>query len=346
MAQINGRLVLSADVVMPLIGAWHARASVGHNEVISGAVEFDLERQALSGTVTRSGLNSGRLELAIVGGAGGLSTEVKAKHYNAPTAGQVLADLMRLSGETLATSVAAGLLGTDLPSWHRPAAPVSHCLTLLTDELGVNWRVLGDGTIWIGEETWPEESAAHTLIDESWTDGVLTVAMAPPVLRPGVTFRGQRIEQVTHWLASGELRTEAQLTSPRGLLDRFLAPLRRRIDYSRLYPARVAAQNANQTLQLVPDDDVIKGAGLDRVQMRFGIPGIVKATVTPGTRCQLGFAAGDPSRPFACNFEMGSVLEISIESPAVALGANTAAAIPLNPGSASQPTPSVRFSPT
>ncbi len=306
MATLNGLAILSSDVVMPLIGPWHARLDVAHDVAVTGLVAIDLDGLALTGTVTRAGLNSGRLQLAVVGGRGGLTTQATAKHYTTPTVRQILTDLTRLSGEVLSSTVDAGLLGRSLPSWHRPEAEVKHCLTLLTDELGANWRILADGALWLGAETWPNDSTEHTLLDERWTDGVFTVAMSPPALRPGVTFRGQRLEQVTHWLASGQLRTEAQLTSPRGLLERFLGPLRRRIQYSCLHPARVAGQNADGTLQVVPDDAELKGSGLDRVPIRSGLPGS-RVTVQSGARVRLGFDGGNPSKPFAALWDEGLV---------------------------------------
>jgi len=94
------------------------------------------------------------------------------------------------------------------------------------------------------------------------------------------------------------LRTEAHAVSASSALNRALRGLRQKIDYSRLYPCKVAAQNGDGTLSLVPDDARMKGHGLERVKIRYGLPGF-KANVRGGARVRLGFDAGDPSRPFA-----------------------------------------------
>src|SRR5690606_7995104 len=132
-----------------------------------------------------------------------------------------------------------------------------------------------------------------------------------PLLEPGTTFRGQRVVQVIHRLTSGSLRTEAWATSPAGSLQRFLSHIRRGIDYSRAYPCRVSAQNADLTLQLVPDDPVMKGSGLDRVPIRYPAPGM-ELKVSSGARCMLEFEGGDPARPVVTAWDSGAITELKV----------------------------------
>lgn len=72
----------------------------------------------------------------------------------------------------------------------------------------------------------------------------------------------------------------------------------RRIDYAQFYPADVVAQNADGTLQVLPDDEKIRGTGLDRVPIRHGLPG-TSVVVSQGAKVRVGFEAGDPGRPYA-----------------------------------------------
>ncbi len=123
-----------------------------------------------------------------------------------------------------------------------------------------------------------------------------------PNMVPGTVYQGQKIEHVTHEYGR-TLRTHIR-TAGGSAVSGFGALMRlpKQIDFSREYPCKVVLQNPDKTLQLLPDDEVMRSRGLDHVPIRYGIPGIV-ATVAPGARCHLAFAAGDPQRPFVCSWE-------------------------------------------
>lgn len=87
----------------------------------------------------------------------------------------------------------------------------------------------------------------------------------------------------------------------RSALEAFIRQVTSRIDFLALYPARVVAQHPDGTLEVQPDDARL--AGLARVPIRYGLPG-VSATVEPGARVLLGFEGGDPSRPIATLWEL------------------------------------------
>lgn len=98
----------------------------------------------------------------------------------------------------------------------------------------------------------------------------------------------------------------AGLEAIRRLVQILTAPLR----YHRRYPCTVQAQAADFTLDLLPDDEEIRGTGLQGVKMRHGLPG-VEVRVVVGSRCLLGWDAGDPRRPYAALWEAGSIESIS-----------------------------------
>ncbi|WP_394845192.1 hypothetical protein LZC95_50220 [Pendulispora brunnea] len=73
-----------------------------------------------------------------------------------------------------------------------------------------------------------------------------------------------------------------------------------RIDYLALYSCRVVSQNADGSLELMPDDARVPG--LSRVEIQYGVPG-VKAKVKPGSRVMVGWQNGDPAKPYAALWE-------------------------------------------
>jgi hypothetical protein len=92
------------------------------------------------------------------------------------------------------------------------------------------------------------------------------------------------------------------------------------VDFLARYPARVVSQNADGTLELIPDD--VRIPGMSKVPIRYGVPGI-KATVAPGARVLLGFAGGNRDAPEAELWESASVLKLELTATAVEVTATT-----------------------
>jgi hypothetical protein len=80
--------------------------------------------------------------------------------------------------------------------------------------------------------------------------------------------------------------------------------------YLRAYECTVERQAADGSLDLLPDDERIRGTGLSGVPIYHGLPGVT-VTVTPGARVLLQFVSGDPQRPFASLWRSGDIEEIS-----------------------------------
>jgi hypothetical protein len=95
-------------------------------------------------------------------------------------------------------------------------------------------------------------------------------------------------------------------------LERFIRWVMRDTRYHALYPCTVESQASDGSLDLTPDDESIRGTGLQAVPIRHGLPG-VRVKVKQGARLLVGFEAGDPSRPFASFWEPGAIEEISVD---------------------------------
>lgn len=84
-----------------------------------------------------------------------------------------------------------------------------------------------------------------------------------------------------------------------------------RLKYLGTYPGRVVSQAADGSLDIRPDDaDMPEHQG---VPIRYGVPGVT-AKVTAGARCALGFAEGDPRKPFAELWESGTLIELKLHT--------------------------------
>lgn len=95
----------------------------------------------------------------------------------------------------------------------------------------------------------------------------------------------------------------------REALERIIAHVTRDRVYLRSYECTVEQQNADDTLDLIPDDASIRGTGLQSVPIYHGLPA-VRVRVSPGARVLLQFVGGDPTKPYASLWRSGDIEEI------------------------------------
>jgi hypothetical protein len=338
-ALVSGRNALSLEVIESSIGAWHCTAEADGDAALSGAVTVDVEGTTWRGYVLRSKGFAGRCQSWIVGGKGQLAKIIDAKHYSNTTAATVAADICRDSGEVLASGL---VLTQRLTHWERTQGQASHCLVALCDRLGLTWRTLRDGSIWIGTDAWATVKPKVEVEDEDWAAGCVQL-MAEQFselarLAPGVTFDGSRINEVVFYVNPDEQRAIVRIDSVSSALNDFLSVVRRKIEMAGSYECTVKAQNADGTLQLAPTDTKIAklGNGLNNVPIRYGMPGY-RVTVTAGAMVRLHFDGVDGDKPYAALWDSGhesSVASLEFEpggasSPACRVGDTIDAALPM-----------------
>lgn len=292
---------IEAELRQPRMGAWHCSLDVDSESIQKGKINFKLDELEFTGTVVpdHSGVDGSRAKCKVIAGNGNVNNQIEAKSYShtsGVTIGTVVRDILKECGEDLSDLADKDALNRRLSRWHRASGKASTALTLLAEKHGLAWRMMRDGTVWFGEERWPEVAPEGTQTGGDWSDGVVTLASETPNMVPGTVYQGQKIEDVTHRYGS-TLRTEIRTSSPGSALSGAFKRRQHEVDYSREYPCKVVTQNPDGTLQLLPDDDIMKGSGFDHVPIRYGLPGF-RAKVKNGARCHLAFAAGDPARPF------------------------------------------------
>jgi hypothetical protein len=97
----------------------------------------------------------------------------------------------------------------------------------------------------------------------------------------------------------------------KGVLAKFIESVTAPYRYSARYQCRVVSQNGDGTLELIPDDTQIPG--LSGVPIYCGIPGAT-VQVSPGARCLLEFAGGNPSKPCVTGWEPGAAAQIDLST--------------------------------
>lgn len=327
----NGLPVSKARITLPQVGAWHADLTLEDGVVLNGLVSIRVNEGDLSfqGFVRRAGAPQDTGRAQVVGGGGGLPKPATPKHYrNAPLT-LPLQDILAAAGETLSsTSDMSELNGRLLPHWVVVGEmPAGAALAVLLGNQDLSWRILSDGTVWAGKETWPEKVLELELLEDDPVASLVILGTAPQGLAPGISLNGRRVAHVEHYITSERIRTtvrfEEDVKEPLGGSIRVLFP---RYLYQGLRPARVVSQNADFTLELRPDENLLPG--LSQVPIKHGVPGL-QVKVAAGARVLLGFQGnGDPSAPYAALWESGTLTElvvtasskVTVNAPEILLG--------------------------
>lgn len=311
---INDVGVLSGVISMPLNGVWIADLVIDQPD----GTGFDAGTQvtiasdsfSLSGTVApaRTGTFLDAVHVRVLAGAGGMGKSTNPTSFAQPGAfvRDVVNSIAADASETISSTVDQAFLTTNLVAWSLILAPVSQALEALLRVVSPssNWRFLADGTLWVGQETWPSSNATFEILEQNPTDGSFELGVDAPSIMPGVTLDGVgQVNAVEHHISKKQIRTRvwSNLSDLNRGLPSAIASLVRKaipgIDYFALYDAKVVTQAADlSTLDLQPTDPRLPGYG--RVPLKLGTPGVT-AQVTPGAIIRLGWNNGDPSSPYA-----------------------------------------------
>jgi hypothetical protein len=322
--------ILRGVVTLPRQGVWHADLVIDADEAPTGQVSLRIGSSlTLVGTVLPqgSGVFAGEVRVRVVGGQGRLGTELPPRWYQGAPRELPLRDLCDEAGERLSTTTDATLLAEVLsPGWARVRGTASAALGRLLEGTGASWRILPDGSLWVGPETWPAATGMADLVvmDEDRSRGRLVVVSEAPTLLPGQTLRGDRVSDVEITIEPEQIRIEAWLERPTPGLsigDRFKGALlaiidqlvRRRTDYLGWHDGTVLAVDAAGRLEVKLDDpdSTDERPPLTGVQVRAGVPGL-ELKLKIGCRVQVSWEGGNPRRPIARPYDPAGLDEVRV----------------------------------
>ena len=222
-------MCLRGRISLPLTGTWTADLSLdpASNPAVlpvEGApvtVSLGEGGLTLKGAVLRGNLAFGTGLYRLVGGAGGLWNPLDPKAYQGATFSVVLNDILGQVGEQASSTISGGITGLTLPFWTVQEGPAFIALAnlvltarVLTGD-PVNWRVLTDGTIFLGVESWPA-TALDSFELTRWSPQQLEAEFyaTNPNLLPGETWQGGNVSNVEHNIEPERIRTKCWWLNP------------------------------------------------------------------------------------------------------------------------------------
>lgn len=289
----------------------------------------------------RTGSRVDAVHVRVQGGANGIFNTASARSFVQPGAfvRDVVNGLMKDSGETLDSTTSQSFLSTNLTAWSTIGGnSVARNLKILLKIIAptFNWRILANGNLWIGAETWPAASATYDVVDFDPTDQSWLIRSESPFIVPGTNLANVgNVAQVLDVIDDGRMRTRVWVDIPgtkRGFIDatqQMALQALPGVDYYALYVCQVQGQSSDlTTVDLAPQGARNKSliGGLQRVPVRAGQG--IKIQFTLGSTALLGWDGGNPASPYA-------IAGLSGDSPlSIALADSVGDALTLGNGQA------------
>jgi len=214
-ATLNGVPIHDGRICMPRIGAWHADLAATM-DAPSGRCTLAIDGgPTLVGTAHRSGSWLDTAHVRMVAGADGLGKRALPRHYRGASLRIVLLDLLATAGETLSGAAGASVLRLNFDAWTTIGQSVGRMIgALLADSrlpAATAWRLLPDGTLWVGQESWPDSGLAPVTdyqdLSEDPAIGALELGVEEPTLLPGTLLGGRKVSYVEHRISGETTRT-------------------------------------------------------------------------------------------------------------------------------------------
>lgn len=329
---LGGATVLGGTLLLKRRGNWCMWVSdLSGTDAPTGTVSGSWLGTSFSGTVLRSGSADGKVSAVVVGGKGGGLKTLPSKMYDySLPARLILSDALKDAGETLSTggdqAAQQQALTTQIPRYVRAAGTLSEQLDQLVSALpaGTCWRVLLDGTVWVGVDAWQAAPAFDHTLSDTWAPASGMVPLLPEAVGvlPGQRYTGPggnsgismdayvgdvayRVEPDN--ATASIYRVDSRATGSDSQVSQMLRSVIREelrpTDFYRVFPGKVIQQRSDGSLDVMPDDDRLPP--LTSVAVRVPIPG-AKLTVPAGSRCDVVFENGNPAMPVAGTFGPGS----------------------------------------
>lgn len=324
---VNGLPAFETRICTPRTGVWHADVLVADSAAIAGAATINVNSGALvlAGTAapSRSGVFADTARARIWAGAGGMILSARPRHYNGTSVRVVLSDLLAAAGEKLSATADAGILAIGLDAFTVTADPIGTLVSLLLAAAapGASWRMLADGTFWVGRETWPAavvQRATYQILEDNAETRSMLIAVDAPMMLAGKTFEGRRVSYTEATVGQGgdgvtmriwfEDAAAADVSDVDRMRKAFAALAQAsvarldKIDYSRHYPARVIAQSG-RTVDVQPDQVGGKDLLPDMAGVQLWLPPGMSVDGVQSGRVKIGWLGGDPSKPYAAAFD-------------------------------------------
>lgn len=319
--KFNESPIISIKLTIPKNGPWLAADCTIDSDTpvnTGDKVSITFIDRVFSGTVLDTGIFQGFLRCTIIGGTGNMADLIDSRSYRGLPAGQLFRDIANLTGHELSTTSDKDVLDFVLERWDKLKSRGSDLIEKILEVTGGTWRVLPDGTLWVGK---PVVNALDInkfiIIEKIPEDSRWSIYNEENLIEPYSSLDGSVIERVEYSFEDGgELLCNVYFTNTFGDAITAMAEQSKDILYNKIYRCRVVQQKQDDMVDLLPDPSVAELAnGITDVPILTPFPGM-RILVPKNTHCFLMFANGDARYPRVLAWE-SAVVDTGINSTKV-----------------------------
>jgi hypothetical protein len=208
---LAGRRVLSGQLLRPSVGVWSADLVVeGPDPLPTSKVVLSSETgTTFQAFAAKAEPDDGTLRVRLEGGGGGLARKAKAQSFRDVPLSTILSDTLRAVGESLSGASDAGIVGPKVSTYQRLERTAAATLREWAGLKKVVWRVLPDGTTWIGAGTRTAFKGEARVLKRDGTKRCLIIALEDLTLGPEHTVDSLSVGCVIYTIRPDSLRAEA-----------------------------------------------------------------------------------------------------------------------------------------
>jgi hypothetical protein len=287
--------------MMPKSGAWLANdvlVDTPDTFNIGDSVTMNFINTTFKGTILDTGVFRGFQRCTIIGGSGKLPNYLESASYNSVPLGQIVRDIARKTDHQVSTTADQDVLNTNLVGWNILKMQASLALEKVLQITKSIWRILPDGTLWVGPEKYfPLKPDDFLVIDKFPEEARWSIYNEDKVIEPLTSLSGNNIQQVEYYINNGDLSMFVYFTLNYADSIDNLTNQNDNILYTGVYRCSVVIQKDNGLVDLTPNpsNDIIKN-GFSDVPIVYPFPGM-KIEVPKDTICFVQFANADPQYP-------------------------------------------------
>ena len=324
-ASVGSSGIVNGSLLIKRRGNWTLYANdLDGDDAPSGVVSCEWLGTQLLGHVLRSGKADGAVDAVITGGRTEHSKRLSAAMYDYQVpVFMILQAIITEQGEQASATISVDLLKRTLPRYTKVAGTFGQQLDQLADALGCVWRILLDGSLWIGVDTFAAAAAFDHVLSADWRPGSSRLLIEPDAvgLLPGQSYSGPqgytgaafsvRVGDIKYcigpekttaiaWALDARADGESGISQPlRAIIREETAQSR----YHKPHAGKVLLQRPDGTLDVKLDDPDF--ADLTSAQVRVPVAG-AKLTVPLDARCIVEFEEGDENLAVVTSYAVGN----------------------------------------
>ena len=321
MYTLNNNRISRGMLEIPNQGIWYfGEMIIDTDTSISegSSVTIQFMNKTLQGIFVDAENYAGYVKGSVVGGKNTMSNIIESIGYAGISLGQIVKDIASLTGHTFNLTSDASLLAISLVRWDKIRAKASDIIDKLLepqikDGKKAIWRIMLDGSLWVGYEDYPETSITYDLLDKQTQKGYWLVYNEEQVIEPLQSVSGQKIRETIYTLENDRIEMMLNFYQPNHIQAYDLSAQTREFIYSRIYRMKVLNQQGNGTVNLVPEPEIeLLKSGLREVPIIHPLPDMT-VKVSTGAVCYVFFANSDPSYPrvIAWEHDPQNLVEVS-----------------------------------